>query len=209
MTIHIQHSAPAIVPNLQAPVPSESIASESSSGDQGTLKQIQSRESSSKLHPNVILSLEEILLKLANHLSARVERIGNSLDSRSMTMQDLGNVERALAGIKEDGVPPYTAETFNIPVKLEYGSPAQGKDLWSVLVYYGIQKKEDAPPQTKPELEALIGTLSSKISSLSTLSNETITRMNLISGNRDNYLSQATELIMRELKLMLSILNQR
>jgi hypothetical protein len=209
MSTIIQNQAPTSLWNLPPSTSSELAASDAVALPLRASKQTPLPQAMSKAKENIILSLAEVIMKLAEHLEAQLKRIGDEQESRILTLDDLGDLERALVDIKDAGEPPYSAETFDVPVKLEYQSPAKGKNLWPALVYYGIQKDGDTPPKTKQELDKLIDKLKTKMSSISTINNETITRMSQIQGNRDNYVSQSLEFTMQELKMMRSILNAR
>jgi hypothetical protein len=147
---------------------------------------------------NEIFNLAKILMQLFDEMAGR-----------RFIMSDLNVAVEALDDIKNNSFPPYASSAFDVALPLDPGSPAKGKSLWDLLIHYGIQKAGDSPPKTAQALDELIGSVKTKNEGLSTLSQETMVRLNKIAGNRDDYVAFATQLLMPELKLIGSILGEK
>ncbi|RXZ38788.1 hypothetical protein D9O50_04625 [Oxalobacteraceae bacterium CAVE-383] len=191
----------------QIAAPLSHVASALSASPAPAKSSIGKSPASSDARHEIITDLADVMRRLFLYLNQALQKIGDELDSRRQTVADVTAAQTALDHIKNFQNSPYDPSLFNVAVPLEAESPAEGKNLWSLLVYYGLKKQGDSPPANEAELDALIGDVKTKgtaASSLAAAINQKITMMN---RTRENYVSLLSELIMGDVKLMRSIIN--
>ena len=155
----------------------------------------------------VIADIAAVIRRLFLYLTQGLKKITTALESRIQILEDVRAAQAELDNIKAYKEAPYDSSVFDVEVTLSKKSPAHGMSLWSILVHYGLKKKDDSRPTSEAQLDALISNIKSKEETASSESTRTNQKVTMLNRTRESYISLLSELVMGEAKLMRSIIS--